>query len=73
MTYSRNSKPFNIARDYTDDWGVYQRHLETDKHEIGKRNTQKIEQSHLDQAAYAQNVCFSKLELGHRYRYRFAD
>ena len=40
-------EPFDIARYYTDDWGAYQRHLETDKHEIGKRNTQKIERKNL--------------------------
>ena len=40
-------EPFDITRYYTDDWGTYQRHLETDKHEIGKRNTQKIERKNL--------------------------
>ena len=40
-------EPFDIARYYTDNWGAYQRHLETDKHEIGKRNTQKIERKNL--------------------------
>ena len=40
-------EPFDIARYYTDDWGAYQRHLKTDKHEIGKRNTQKIERKNL--------------------------
>ena len=41
-------QPFDIVRYYTDDWGAYQRHLETDKHEIGKRNTQKIERKNLN-------------------------
>jgi insertion element IS1 protein InsB len=40
-------EPYNIVRYYTDDWGAYQRHLEADKHEIGKRNTQKIERKNL--------------------------
>ncbi len=40
-------EPFDIARYYTDDWGAYQRHLETDKHETGRRNTQKIERKNL--------------------------
>ena len=40
--------PFNITRFYTDDWGAYERHLEADKHEIGKRNTQKIERKNLN-------------------------
>ena len=48
MTYSNNSKPFNVSRFYTDDWGAYNRHLEADKHEIGKRNTQKIERKNLN-------------------------
>ncbi|OQK15980.1 transposase [Methyloprofundus sedimenti] len=40
--------PFNISRYYTDDWGAYERHLETKEHEIGKRNTQKIERKNLN-------------------------
>lgn len=36
-------EPFGITRYYTDDWGAYSRQLEADKHEVGKRNTQKIE------------------------------
>ena len=40
-------EPFDIARYYIDDWGAYQRHLETDKREIGKRNMQKIERKNL--------------------------
>jgi len=47
MRYSSLLEPFDIACYYTDDWGAYQRHLETDKHEIGKRNTQKIERKNL--------------------------
>ncbi|MCU0680613.1 MAG: IS1 family transposase, partial [Planctomycetes bacterium] len=39
--------PFKICKFYTDDWGSYNRHLEESKHEIGKRNTQKIERKHL--------------------------
>ncbi|WP_242038413.1 IS1 family transposase, partial [Chroococcidiopsis sp [FACHB-1243]] len=40
--------PFGISRFYTDDWGAYERHLEAEKHEIGKHNTQKIENKHLN-------------------------
>ena len=40
--------PFGISRFYTDDWGAYKRHLDTSKHEIGKQNTQKIENKHLN-------------------------
>lgn len=32
-------EPFGISRYYTDDWGAYERHLEADKHQVGKRNT----------------------------------
>jgi IS1 family transposase len=29
-------EPFGLKRFYTDDWGAYTRHLDKDKHEIGK-------------------------------------
>ena len=41
-------QPFGINRFYTDDWGAYKRHLDASKHEIGKQNTQKIENKHLN-------------------------
>lgn len=41
-------EPFSITRYYTDNGGAYQRHLETDKHQIGKSNTQKIERKNLN-------------------------
>lgn len=41
-------QPFGISRYYTDDWGAYERHLDTSKHEFGKQNTQKIENKHLN-------------------------
>ncbi|MSP27539.1 MAG: transposase, partial [Methylococcales bacterium] len=61
---------FNITCFYTDDWGAYQRHLEADKHEIGKRNTQKIERKNLNLRTWIKRlnrktICFSKLELIH--------
>ncbi|WP_371934115.1 IS1 family transposase [Chroococcidiopsis sp. CCNUC1] len=40
--------PFGISRFYTDDWGAYERHLDASKHEVGKHNTQKIENKHLN-------------------------
>ena len=40
--------PFGIRRYYTDDLGSYERFLESDKHEAGKINTQKIEQKNLN-------------------------
>lgn len=30
-------EPFGISCYYTDDWGAYQRHLESDKYQVGKR------------------------------------
>ena len=41
-------EPFNISRFYTDDWGAYERHLEACMHKVGKRDTQKIENKHLN-------------------------
>ncbi len=63
-------EPFGIKRYYTDDWGAYERHLDADKHEIGKRNTQKIERKNLNFRTWIKRlvrktICFSKLELMH--------
>jgi insertion element IS1 protein InsB len=63
-------EPFAINRYYTDDWGAYERHLEFDKHEIGKRNTQKIERKNLNPGTWCKRlarktICFSKLEKMH--------
>jgi len=63
-------EPYQIVRYYTDDWGAYQRHLDSDKHEVGKRNTQKIERKNLNLRTWIKRlnrktICFSKLELLH--------
>ena len=63
-------EPFNIGRYYTDDWGAYERHLDPEKHEIGKANTQKIERKHLNFRTWIKclarrTICFSKLEKMH--------
>ena len=63
-------EPYQIVRYYTDDWGAYQRHLDSDKHEVGKRNTQKIERKNLNFRTWIKRlnrktICFSKLELLH--------
>ena len=63
-------EPFGIRRYYTDDWGAYERHLDADKHEVGKRNTQKIERKNLNFRTWIKRlvrktICFSKLELMH--------
>ena len=63
-------EPFGICRYYTDDWGAYERHLEVDKHQVGKRNTQKIERKNLNFRTWIKRltrktICFSKLETMH--------
>jgi insertion element IS1 protein InsB len=57
--------PFHIRCFYTDDWGAYQRHIPPTYHEIGKRNTQKIERKHLTlrtriKRLARKTICFSK-------------
>lgn len=71
-------EPFGISRYYTDDWGAYERHLDTDTHEVGmvsdagdfERNTQKIERKNLDFRTWIKRltrktICFAKLEIMH--------
>ncbi len=63
-------EPFGISRYYTDDWGAYERHLEKSKHEVGKKNTQKIERKNLNFRTWIKRltrktICFSKLEKMH--------
>lgn len=63
-------EPFGITRFYTDAAGVYQRHLTTEEHEIGKKNTQKIERKHLTlrtriKRLVRKTICFSKSILMH--------
>ena len=58
-------EPFGITRYYTDYWGAYTRHVEADKHQPGKRNTQKIERKHLTlrtriKRLTRRTICFSK-------------
>ena len=62
--------PFGISRFYTDEWGAYKRHLDGTKHEIGKQNTQKIENKHLNlrtriKRLVRKTICFSKLIIMH--------
>ena len=63
-------EPFGIQRFYTDDWGAYERNLDEDKHEVGQRNTQKIERKNLNFRTWIKRlarktICFSKLEKRH--------
>lgn len=58
-------EPFGITRFYTDDWGAYERHLEANQHEVGKKNTQRIENKHLNfrtriKRLTRKTICFSK-------------
>ena len=62
--------PFNITKYYTDDWGAYERHLDKKKHEVGKKNTQKIERKNLNLRTWIKRltrktICFSKSEILH--------
>jgi insertion element IS1 protein InsB len=63
-------EPLGISRYYTDEWGAYERHLDSDQHEVGKRNTQKIERKNLNFRTWIKRltrktICFSKLEILH--------
>jgi len=63
-------EPFGISRYYTDDWGAYTRHLDKNKHEVGKKNTQKIERKNLNLRTWVKRltrktICFSKSERMH--------
>ncbi len=63
-------EPFNIKMHFTDDWGAYNRHIDNYKHEVGKRNTQKIERKHLTlrtriKRLTRKTICFSKTNLMH--------
>lgn len=63
-------EPFGISRYYTDDWGAYERHLDKNKHEVGKKNTQKIERKNLNLRTWIKRltrktICFSKLDKMH--------
>jgi insertion element IS1 protein InsB len=63
-------EPFGITRYYTDGWGAYERHVEADKHTVGKANTQKIESKHTNLRARIKRlarrtICFSKTNCMH--------
>ncbi len=62
--------PFGIRRFYTDNWGAYKRNLDQLKHEVGKQNTQKIENKHLNlrtriKRLARRTICFSKTVFMH--------
>ncbi len=50
--------------------GAYERHLDSSQHDVGKRNTQKIERKNLNFRTWIKRltrktICFSKLESLH--------
>jgi len=59
-----------INRFYTDDWGAYDRYIAPNKHEVGNRNTQKIERKNLNLRTWIKRltrktICFSRSEKMH--------
>ena len=63
-------EPFGITTFYTDDWGSYGRNIPSDKHKIGKANTQRVERKNLTlrtriKRLARKTICFSKLEKMH--------
>lgn len=62
--------PFGIHHFYTDAAEVYNRHLASDSHTVGKHDTQKIERKHLTlrtriKRLARKTICFSKSILLH--------
>src|SRR5215467_10686785 len=58
-------EPFGSTRYHTDFWGASTRHLETNEHPPGKRNTQQIESKHLTlrtriKRLVRKTICFSR-------------
>ena len=63
-------EPFGIQKFYTDGWGAYKRKLNSNQHQVGKANTQKIERKHLTlrtrlKRLVRRTICFSKSEVMH--------
>jgi insertion element IS1 protein InsB len=63
-------EPFGITTFYTDGWGAYERHIDAEKHQVGKENTQKIESKHTNlrtriKRLVRRSICFSKTEQMH--------
>jgi insertion element IS1 protein InsB len=63
-------EPFGITRYFTDGWGAYERHVETEQHTVGQAHTQKIESKHINlrtriKRLVRRTICFSKTERMH--------
>ena len=62
--------PFGITRYYTDKANVYQRHLPSEQHTVGKLTMQKIERKHLTLRTRLKRLtrktpCFSRAWVMH--------
>ena len=58
-------EPFGLTPFDTDFWGAYTRYLDPDVHSPGKRDTQKIERTHLtlrmrSKRVVRKTICFAK-------------
>jgi insertion element IS1 protein InsB len=63
-------QPFGITRYYTDSWGAYARHVDTEQHTVGKEYRQRIESKHITlrtriKRLVRRTLCFSKTEQMH--------
>jgi len=63
-------EPLGIKNYCTDGWRAYERHLPTEKHQVGKRKTRRIERKHLRlrtriKRLTRKTICFSKPEEMH--------
>ncbi len=63
-------EPFGITKFYTDGWGAYARHIDPEKHTVGKAHTQKIASKHINlrtriKRLMRRTICFSKTERMH--------
>ena len=63
-------EPFGITKFYTDDWGIYRRNIDAEKHFVGKKNTQRIERKNLTlrtriKRLCRKTICFSKTVFMH--------
>jgi insertion element IS1 protein InsB len=63
-------EPFGITKYDTDGWGAYERHIDAEKHQVGKENTQKIESKPINlrtrmKRLVRRTICFSKTEQRH--------
>jgi len=67
LKLKRLLEPFGITRYSTDGWGAYERHLDAEKHWVGKEQTQKIESKHIRlrtriKCLVRRTICFSRTE-----------